>query len=59
MIKLFGMMLSTTENLYEEEIWSQLSDYVVSPEDRILFFVVDLWNQHLKMKLTVTLYSIL
>jgi len=38
MIKLFGMMLSTTENLYEEEIWSQLSDYVVSPEDRILFF---------------------
>ena len=38
MIKLFGMMLSTTENLYEEEIWSQLSDYVKSPTDRILFF---------------------
>ncbi|MBS3990569.1 MAG: GGDEF domain-containing protein [Erysipelothrix sp.] len=38
MIKLFGMMLSTTENLYEEEIWSQLSDYVTSPDERILFF---------------------
>jgi len=38
MISFYGMMLSTTENLYEEEIWSKLSDYVTSPNDRILFF---------------------
>jgi diguanylate cyclase (GGDEF)-like protein len=35
---IIGMMLSTTENLYEEEIWSKLSDYVSSPLDQILFF---------------------
>ena len=38
MISLYGMMLSTTENLYEEEIWSKLSDYVSDEHDRMLFF---------------------
>ena len=32
------MMLSTTENLYEEEVWSKLSDYITSPNERMMFF---------------------
>jgi diguanylate cyclase (GGDEF)-like protein len=38
MFNLYGMMLSTTENLYEEEIWSRLSDYVISTNERMMFF---------------------
>lgn len=34
---IISMMLSTTENLFEEEIWSKLSDYVTS-ENNVLFF---------------------
>lgn len=58
MISLYGMMLSTTENLYEEEIWSKLSDYVSDDHDRMLFFVEDPLIQLTKMKRIVTSFLI-
>lgn len=36
--KIYAMMLSTTEDLYQEEIWTSLSDYVEEGEDRVYFF---------------------
>lgn len=36
--KIYAMMLSTTEDLYQEEIWTSLSDYVEEGDDRVYFF---------------------
>ena len=35
---IYAMMLSTTEDLYQEEIWTSLSEYVDEGEDRVYFF---------------------
>ena len=34
----YAMMLSTTEDLFQEEIWTSLSDYVEEGDDKIFFF---------------------
>lgn len=36
--KIYAMMLSTTEDLYQEEIWTSLSDYIEEGDDRVYFF---------------------
>lgn len=35
---IYAMMLSTTEDLYQEDIWTSLSDYVEEGDDKIFFF---------------------
>lgn len=38
MSKTFAMLLSTSEDLFEEEIWSQLSKYAQLYDEKIIFF---------------------
>jgi len=36
--KIYAMMLSTTDDLFQEEIWTSLSDYVEKSDNRLYFF---------------------
>lgn len=38
MNKTYAMMLSTTDDLFQEEIWTTLSDHIEDYDDRIFFF---------------------
>lgn len=38
MNRIYGMMLSNTDDMFQEELWSNLSSYIASQNDRIFYF---------------------